>query len=169
VHILPALAVCSRPNPRKSASNARDLIVAFDDACARQGALRRGAMYEDAVEHCSPNEVRKHPGRSCEAERSFLVCHQARRAGPAISPRGAGRPVLLLPEGATRKLSSAFDHTLVAWDHSRPAARAVADALPMLRAANSERRRRYPRRFLPVRGRSRRPGHTAAKSPAPSS
>jgi hypothetical protein len=83
----------------------------------------------------------------------------------AIKPGEQGQRSLLealaaqLREGATRKLSSAFDHTLVAWDHSRPAARAVADALPMLRAANSERRRRYPRRFLPVRGRSRRPGH----------
>ena len=47
----------------------------------------------------------------------------------------SGRPVLLLPEGATRQLPSSFDRVAVAWDHSRPAARAVADALPMLQAA----------------------------------
>jgi nucleotide-binding universal stress UspA family protein len=124
---------------QKSASNARDLIAAFDDACARQGALRTGAMYEHAVEHCSPNEVA-----------SILIDHARLKDLSlfAIKPGDqgqqslvqalifeSGRPVLLLPEGATRKLSSSFDRALVAWDHSRPAARAVADALPMLRAA----------------------------------
>lgn len=40
---------------RKSASNARDLIAAFDDVCARQVAMRRGTMYEHLLEHCTPN------------------------------------------------------------------------------------------------------------------
>ena len=47
----------------------------------------------------------------------------------------SGRPVLLLPETTTRQLPSSFDRAAVAWDHSRPAARAIADALPMLQAA----------------------------------
>lgn len=47
----------------------------------------------------------------------------------------SGRPVLLLPEGTSRELSTSFDTIVVAWDHSRPATRAVADALPLLKAA----------------------------------
>jgi nucleotide-binding universal stress UspA family protein len=124
---------------RKSAANARDLIAAFDDLCARQGTMQRGATHEHAVEHCAPNEVAK-----------ILVDH-ARLRDLSIFPINpaeegqrslvealifeSGRPVLLLPEGATRQLPSSFDTIAVAWDHSRPAARAVADALPLLRTA----------------------------------
>jgi nucleotide-binding universal stress UspA family protein len=43
--------------------------------------------------------------------------------------------VLLLPEGATRLLPASLEVAAVAWDHSRSATRAVADALPLLQAA----------------------------------
>ena len=47
---------------------------------------------------------------------------------------GSGRPVLLLPQrNRTREL--ALDTVVIAWDGSRPAARAVADALPILERA----------------------------------
>jgi nucleotide-binding universal stress UspA family protein len=124
---------------RKSASNARDLIAAFEDICAGQGATRAGATHEHTVEHCAPSEVA-----------TILVDH-ARLRDLSVFPIKAedesqrslvealifdsGRPVLLLPETTTRQLSTSFDRAAVAWDHSRPATRAVADALPMLRAA----------------------------------
>lgn len=124
---------------RKSASNARDLIAAFDDICARKGTMQRGVAYEHAIEQCAPAEV------------AHVLVDHARLRDISIFPLNAeapdqrslvealifesGRPVLLLPEGATRQLPSSFDRVAVAWDHSRPAARAVADALPMLRAA----------------------------------
>ncbi|WP_186125557.1 universal stress protein [Burkholderia gladioli] len=44
-----------------------------------------------------------------------------------------GRPVLILPHGASPDAS--FDNVLVAWDGSREAARAVSDALPLLKPA----------------------------------
>lgn len=47
---------------------------------------------------------------------------------------GAGRPVLLLPEDEP---PGAFAHVLVAWDGSRAAARAVADARPFLHRARA--------------------------------
>jgi nucleotide-binding universal stress UspA family protein len=128
-----------RRRNQKSASNARDLIAAFDDVCARQVAMRRGTMYEHLLEHCTPNEVAR-----------ILVDH-ARLRDLAIFPVNpedpgqrslvealifeSGRPVLLLPETTTRQLPLSFDRAAVAWDHSRPAARAIADALPMLQAA----------------------------------
>ena len=44
---------------------------------------------------------------------------------------GSGRPTLVVP--AVELVGSfALDHAVVAWDFSRPAARAVADALPLL-------------------------------------
>ena len=47
---------------------------------------------------------------------------------------GSGRPVLILPpRGRTPELP--LDTIAIAWDGSRPAARAVADALPILERA----------------------------------
>ncbi len=48
---------------------------------------------------------------------------------------GSGRPTLVVPE--TRKRADAFslDTVVVGWDFSRPASRAVADALPILEKA----------------------------------
>lgn len=46
-----------------------------------------------------------------------------------------GRPMLLLPEVQTREPK--FDRIAVAWDGSRVAARALADAMPLLREASS--------------------------------
>ena len=47
----------------------------------------------------------------------------------------AGRPVLIVPY--TGKGNATGDHVMVAWDHSRESARAVCDALPMLKRASS--------------------------------
>jgi nucleotide-binding universal stress UspA family protein len=51
----------------------------------------------------------------------------------------SGRPILICPEEFASKLSVVFDNVVIAWDHTAPAARAVADALPMLQAAASVR------------------------------
>lgn len=46
-----------------------------------------------------------------------------------------GRPVLLCPEVPSNGLGTAFNDIVIAWDHTAPAARAVADALPLLEKA----------------------------------
>jgi nucleotide-binding universal stress UspA family protein len=51
----------------------------------------------------------------------------------------SGRPVLMCPEELAAELPVAFNHVLIAWDHSAPAARAVADALPILKSAETLR------------------------------
>jgi len=51
----------------------------------------------------------------------------------------SGRPILMCPEEFAGELAAAFDQVVIAWDHTAPAARAVADALPMLQAAASVR------------------------------
>jgi hypothetical protein len=46
---------------------------------------------------------------------------------------GSGRPVLILPSKSAREFT--LNRIVVAWDGSRPASRAVADALPLLEQA----------------------------------
>jgi nucleotide-binding universal stress UspA family protein len=46
---------------------------------------------------------------------------------------GSGRPVIVVPY--TQKQGAKFDRVMVGWDGSRPAARAVGDAMPLLKGA----------------------------------
>ena len=50
---------------------------------------------------------------------------------------GSGRPILVLPPVMQQPLS--VDHVMIGWNGGREAARAVADALPLLRDAKSVR------------------------------
>ena len=47
----------------------------------------------------------------------------------------SGRPVLMCPEQGADELPVVFDRVVIAWDHTAPAARAVADALSLLKDA----------------------------------
>jgi nucleotide-binding universal stress UspA family protein len=47
----------------------------------------------------------------------------------------SGRPILLFSEQFVSELSNSFDRVAIAWDHSAQAARAVGNALPLLRRA----------------------------------
>ena len=49
---------------------------------------------------------------------------------------GSGRPVIVFPEDLDISPESSFDTVMIAWDGSARAARAVADALPILRRAS---------------------------------
>lgn len=51
----------------------------------------------------------------------------------------SGRPILMCPEEFAADLPVAFDDVVIAWDHTAPAARAVADALPILQSAANVR------------------------------
>jgi nucleotide-binding universal stress UspA family protein len=46
-----------------------------------------------------------------------------------------GRPVLMCPEASADSLDTVFKEIAIAWDHTAPAARAVGDALPLLKDA----------------------------------
>jgi nucleotide-binding universal stress UspA family protein len=50
-----------------------------------------------------------------------------------------GRPVLLCPQDRVDSLDTAFGEAVIAWDHTAPAARAVGDALPLLKHASRVR------------------------------
>jgi len=51
----------------------------------------------------------------------------------------SGRPIILCPEDLAPDLPLLLDDILIAWDGSAPAARAVGDALPILKAAETVR------------------------------
>jgi nucleotide-binding universal stress UspA family protein len=51
---------------------------------------------------------------------------------------GSGHPTIVVPEG-DRDTAATLDTIIVAWDNSRTAARAIADAMPILHAAKQVR------------------------------
>lgn len=50
---------------------------------------------------------------------------------------GSGRPTMILPWNWKHSVPFAFHNVVIAWDFSRPATRAVADAMPILRTAKN--------------------------------
>jgi len=117
---------------KKSSANAKKLLTAFQDDA------KRGGVFQDRIlEKCQISEV------------SNVFVEHARLRDLTIVPAqegfdqwyaesiifGSGRPTIVMPH--TRKGSGglSWNTVVVAWDFSRPAARAVADALPILEKA----------------------------------
>jgi nucleotide-binding universal stress UspA family protein len=123
---------------QKSLANAQGLLNAFETA-----ATRHGVFQENLLERCLPGEAA-----------DILVEHARLRDLTLIPVRdadsveqwyaetvifGSGRPTLVLPEASRRGRAPALDTVAIAWDFSRPAARAVADVLPLLERAKRVR------------------------------
>ena len=75
---------------------------------------------------------------------------------------GSGRPVIIVPYVQKQPLK--LDRIIVCWDGSRPAARAIADAMPFLDARQGDRDRRGHRRARQER-RDHRQEHAPASGP----
>ena len=119
----------------KSRRNAQDLIAAFDAATEKSGV-----SHESILQKCKSFEV------------PDLLVEYARLRDLTILPVpesydqwyaeavifGSGRPTLILPQ---RPRSRPFElgTVAVAWDFSRAAARAIADAMPLLEKAREVR------------------------------
>ena len=128
---IPAMAAAEA---KKSSTNAEKLLVAFQDA-----AEKHGVFQERILEQCLTSEVPE------------LLVEYARLRDLTIVPVpegdyvdqwyaesiifGSGRPTLIVPHTRKRAGAFALDTVVVAWDFSRPASRAVADALPILEKA----------------------------------
>jgi nucleotide-binding universal stress UspA family protein len=122
----------------RSVSNARGLLKAFDAAATRfavrnEQKLSRLAAADIAtnvavcarIKDLSIVPVKPHDDRSEKIVERLIF--------------GSGRPILMCPEEFAGELAVVFDQVTIAWDHTAPAARAVADALPMLQAATNVR------------------------------
>ena len=118
---------------KKSAMNAEKLLAAFED-----GAQRSGVFQERILETCLTSEV---PGVLVDYARLRDLTivpvperdHVSSWYAEAII-FGSGVPTMILPE-ARKRPNFALNTVIVAWDFGRPAARAVADALPLLEKA----------------------------------
>jgi nucleotide-binding universal stress UspA family protein len=123
---------------KKSAANARDLLSRFGSI-----ASGRGVQHDHSVLRSRPLDI---PGRLADEARvrdvSVVPVKGADGAGQDIAEHlifESGRPVLILPDDAKREPARSLENIAIAWDFSRPAARAVADALPLLQLAKRVR------------------------------
>ena len=123
---------------RKSAANAKDLANTF-----REIAMDRPVLTKCRIEKRNPyeslrllvEEARVHHMAVLPVRRNDS--HHQEIAERLIFE--SGRPVLIFPERPIRPLAGSFANIAVAWDGSRPAARAVGDAMPFLRRASHVR------------------------------
>jgi nucleotide-binding universal stress UspA family protein len=115
---------------KKSAMNAEKLLAAFED-----GAQRSGVFQERILQTCLTSEV---PGVLVDYARlhdlTIVPVPERDHIGNWYAEAiifGSGLPTMILPE-ARKRPDFSLNTVIVAWDFGRPAARAVADALPLL-------------------------------------
>jgi len=120
----------------RSVSDAHGLLKAFDNA-----AIRFGVRNEQTLIRLAAADI---PGNfaGCARIRDLSLVPVKTDDGRSekIVERllfGSGRPILMCPEEFAADLPVAFDDVVIAWDHTTPAARAVADALPLLQSAEN--------------------------------
>lgn len=122
----------------KSVKNVRDLMTVLDTATATHGVT--GAH---VVEQCSPSHIPEVvAGHARTRDLTIIPLRDSPDFQQEIAESvifGSGRPVLILPATPRGDTEIALDVIGVAWDVSRPAARAVADALPILQQARTVR------------------------------
>ncbi len=118
----------------RSVSNAHDLLTAFDTAATRFGVRNEQWLQRFAAADIPANfavwarlkDLSLVPVKPHDDQWEKIVERLIFESG---------RPILMCPEELAGELAVAFDNVVIAWDHSAPAARAVADALPWLQAA----------------------------------
>jgi len=118
----------------KSARNAEALLAAFQES-----AEKRGIFQDGVLERCLTTEA---PDLLVEYSRlrDLTIVPVAEEPGSVAWQAeaiifGSGRPVMVIPEVRKRARAFSLDTVVVAWDFSRPAARAVGDALSILERA----------------------------------
>ncbi len=122
----------------KSARNASDLLEYFEKV-----ATARGVAHDHSPLVCRLHEIPERlvaEAQVCDI--AIVPLRDAETIERDIAESlifGSGRPVLVLPQDPKRDLPASLKRVAVAWDNSRPATRAVADALPFLREAKEVR------------------------------
>lgn len=132
---IPGLVAAER---QKSAENVQAVLGAFENM-----ATKHGIPHERIIESCTTAQL---PGIVTEHARlhdiTMIPIGEQSTLQQYVAESvvfGSGRPTLVLPEQPKRRRPASFDVVGVAWDFSRPAARAVADALPILERAKTVR------------------------------
>ena len=122
----------------RSVSDAHGLLRAFDAA-----AIRFGVRNDQKLGRPAASDIPAHFAKMARLkDLSIVPVKPDNGRSEKIVERlifESGHPVLLCPEELAGELSVAFENVVIAWDHTAPAARAVADARPMLQAAANVR------------------------------
>jgi nucleotide-binding universal stress UspA family protein len=123
---------------RKSAANARDLLRSFETI-----AVGRNVEHDCNLLRAKPIDI---PIRVAEEARfrdlTVFPLKESDIPGRTIAEQlifDSGRPVLILPDDATRQFPKSCESIAIAWDFGRAATRAVADALPLLERGTNVR------------------------------
>ena len=126
----------------KIASDAQELLQAF--ANTARGA---NVLGEELLRKCAPDDVpallsghaRLHDLTVMPMPDGGYLGHLDSHWYVETALFQSGRPVLVLPNGYRAAETGPFGTIAVAWDNSRAAARAIADAMPILHRAKSVR------------------------------
>jgi nucleotide-binding universal stress UspA family protein len=125
-------------NAGRSVTDAGGLLEAFDNA-----AIRFGLRNEQTLMRWTAGDVASNLAHCARLkDLSLLPVKSHDDLSETIVEQllfKSGRPVLLCPKERAAELPVVLRHVLIAWDHSAPAARAIADALPLLEAAETVR------------------------------
>jgi nucleotide-binding universal stress UspA family protein len=115
----------------RSRDNAQALLAAFE-AAAQKAALSHETIHEKSLSYRVPERLVEYARLRDLTIVSVPEPYDQWYAEAIIF--GSGRPTLILPESAPFKPFE-LNTVVVAWDFSRSAARAVADAIPILEKA----------------------------------
>jgi nucleotide-binding universal stress UspA family protein len=120
----------------RSVTDAQGLLKAFDSA-----AIRFGVRNEQKIMRLAAADIASSLAEQARLKDLSLVLvkshsNQSEKIVEQLLFK-SGRPILLCPEEQASSLSVVFNHVVIAWDHSAPAARALADALPMLQSSKT--------------------------------
>jgi nucleotide-binding universal stress UspA family protein len=119
----------------RSHDRAQDLLAAFEAAAQKAGLLHE-IIHEKSVSYRVPERLVEYARLRDLTIVSVPASYDQWYAEAIIF--GSGRPTLVVPETPPRG-PFALNTVVVAWDFSRSAARAVADAIPILEKAKSVR------------------------------
>lgn len=118
----------------RSVSDARGLLKAFEVA-----ASRFSVRSEQRISRLTPEDVLANFAAAARlVDMSMIPVKSHDSRSEKLVERlifESGLPILMCPEEIAGDLPIAFDRVAIAWDHTAPAARAVADALPLLEDA----------------------------------
>lgn len=118
----------------RSVSDARGLLKAFGVSASRLAVRNEQRLTRLTLAEMPSSFVA--PARVVDLAMFSVKPHDSRSEN--IVERlifESGRPILICPVEIAGSLPVAFDRVAIAWDHTAPAARAVGDALPLLREA----------------------------------
>ncbi len=106
---------------------------------AREGGVFGGALLGESALYAAGEYVARHARTRDLCLVPVASALDGQRAIAEAVVFGSARPVLLFRPGAADLLNQGLSTVVMAWDGSRSAARAMADALPIMQAARQVR------------------------------